>query len=138
MRWVILQQSQKQGHQATKAISQRRARPQSQYHKGKARPQRQYHKDKIRLQKHSTKARQQKLKRQKQGDKNKATQIKLHIGIHYLMGIGPNTKKAPRIAESRFGYLKVCSSIVQCQKNPKKQAIGEKSQNLFFQGEFTT
>ena len=31
---------------------------------------------------------------------------------HYLMGIGPNTKKSPRIAESRFGYLKVCSSIV--------------------------
>ena len=30
------------------------------------------------------------------------------------------------------------SLIVQCQKNPKKQPIGEKSQNLFFQGEFTT
>ena len=58
---------------------------------------------------------------------------------HYLMGLGPNpNKKSPRIAESRFGYLKVCSLIVQCQKNPKKQAIGEKSQNLFFLGEFTT
>jgi len=58
--------------------------------------------------------------------------------LHYLMGIEPNTKKSPRIAESRFGHLKVCSSIVQCQKNPKKQVIGEKSQNLFFQGEPTT
>ena len=35
-----------------------------------------------------------------------------YIGTHYLMGIGPNPKKSPRIAESRFGYLKVCSSIV--------------------------
>ena len=46
--------------------------------------------------------------------------------------------KSSKIAESSFGYLKLCSLIVQRRKNPKKQAIGEKSQNLFFQGEFTT
>ena len=39
------------------------------------------------------------------------------------MGLGPNPKKSARIAESIFGYLKVCKLIVQCQKNPKKQAI---------------
>ena len=31
--------------------------------------------------------------------------------VHYLMGIVPNPKKSTRIAESRFGYLKVCSSV---------------------------
>ena len=25
------------------------------------------------------------------------------------MGLGPNPKKSPRIAESKFGYLKVCT-----------------------------
>ena len=34
---------------------------------------------------------------------------------HYLMGLEPNwIKKSSIIAESRFGYLKVCSLIVQC------------------------
>ena len=41
--------------------------------------------------------------------------LSFRISIHYLMGIGPNTKKIPRIAESRFGYLRVCSLIVYCQ-----------------------
>ena len=35
--------------------------------------------------------------------------------IHYLMALGPNPKKFPRIAESRFGYLKVCSLLEQRQ-----------------------
>ena len=34
---------------------------------------------------------------------------------HYLMELGPNTKKSSRIAESIFGYLRVCSLIVYCQ-----------------------
>ena len=34
---------------------------------------------------------------------------------HYAMGLEPNLKKSPRIAESRFGYLRVCSLIVYCQ-----------------------
>ena len=42
---------------------------------------------------------------------------------HYLMRLRPNPQISPRIAESRFGYLKVCSLLVLCQKNPKKQAI---------------
>ena len=55
-----------------------------------------------------------------------------------LMGLWYNQKKSPRIAENRFGYLEVCSLKIQCQKNPKEQAIGEKSQNLVFRSEFTT
>ena len=31
----------------------------------------------------------------------------------YLMGLEPDWKKSPRIAECKFGYLKVCSLIIQ-------------------------
>ena len=39
-------------------------------------------------------------------------------------------KKSPRIAECRFGYLRVCSSIIYGQQNPKTEPLWEKSQNL--------
>ena len=37
-----------------------------------------------------------------------------NMNLHYLMGLGPSWKKSSIIAESRFGYLKVCSLIVKC------------------------
>merc|ERR1719468_1237079 len=35
--------------------------------------------------------------------------------MSYLMAVGPNPKNFSRIAESRFGYLKVCSLLEQRQ-----------------------
>ena len=39
-------------------------------------------------------------------------------------------KNSPRIAECRFGYLKVCSLIFQGQQNPKTEPHWEKSQEV--------
>ena len=47
-------------------------------------------------------------------------------------------KKSPRIAECRFGYLRVCSSIIYSQQNPKTEPLWEKSQNLFSRGDFAS
>ena len=47
----------------------------------------------------------------------KAAQI-AQLVAHYLMGLGPNPKKSPRIAESRFRYL-----ISNVNKIPKRRPL---------------
>ena len=46
-------------------------------------------------------------------EKKKKSNLKfLRYFVYCLMGLGPNPQKILIIAESRFGYLKVCSFIV--------------------------
>ena len=54
------------------------------------------------------------------------------------MGLGPNPPKIPQNSEKQIRIPEGMKFDSPVSKNPKKPAIGEKSQNLFFRGEFTT
>ena len=54
------------------------------------------------------------------------------------MGLGPNPQKIPQNSGKKIRIPEGMLFNSPVTKNPKKQAIGEKLQNLFFRGEFTT